>query len=128
MIEVPEVECLAGRGLRGDRYLDHKPDYKGQITFFALETHRRLCEQFGLFDKSPAVYRRNVIVSGQDLNAWIGCEFEVQGLRFFGTEAAKPCVWMDEAFAPGALEALHDRGGLRARILTDGTLTRTALA
>ena len=34
MIEVPVVECVAGRGIRGDRYFDFKNDYKGQITFF----------------------------------------------------------------------------------------------
>ena len=79
IVEVPEIECVAGRGIRGDRYLDHKPDYKGQITFFEMETHRRLCEEFGIFDKGPEVFRRNVITSGQDLNDLIGVEFEVQG-------------------------------------------------
>jgi len=37
MIEVPMIECAAGRGIRGDRYFDFKDDYKGQITFFSLE-------------------------------------------------------------------------------------------
>ncbi|MEN8792302.1 MAG: molybdenum cofactor biosysynthesis protein, partial [Lentimonas sp.] len=31
---VDSIECLAGRGIVGDRYLDHKEDFKGQITFF----------------------------------------------------------------------------------------------
>jgi MOSC domain-containing protein YiiM len=34
----------------------------------------------------------------------------------------KPCYWMDEAIAPGAEALLQGRGGLRARILTSGTL------
>ena len=33
IIEVPEIECVAGRGVRGDRFFDFKEDYKGQITF-----------------------------------------------------------------------------------------------
>ena len=37
MIEVPVIECVAGRGIRGDRYFDFKDDYKGQITFFSLD-------------------------------------------------------------------------------------------
>jgi MOSC domain-containing protein YiiM len=57
-----------------------------------------------------------------ELNEFIGREFEIQGVRFFGTEECRPCYWMDQAFAPGAEAAMKGRGGLRARILTDGTL------
>jgi len=32
----------------GDRYFNHKPDYKGQITFFAFETHEWLAEHLGM--------------------------------------------------------------------------------
>jgi hypothetical protein len=34
---VETVECVAGRGLRGDRFFDYKAGYAGQITFFSLE-------------------------------------------------------------------------------------------
>ena len=27
------VELVANRGIKGDRYFDYKPDFKGQITF-----------------------------------------------------------------------------------------------
>lgn len=120
-----EVECVAGRGLRGDRYFDHKEDYKGQVTFFALETHGWLCDLLGVHDKEPSVYRRNIITRGVDLNALIGTEFTVQGVRFLGMEEARPCYWMNHAFAEGAEEALRGRGGLRAKILTDGVLRRS---
>ena len=43
MIEVPVIECVAGRGIRGDRYFDFKDDYKGQITFFSLDVFDELC-------------------------------------------------------------------------------------
>ena len=33
MIEVPVIECVAGGGIRGDRYFNFKDDYKGQIRF-----------------------------------------------------------------------------------------------
>lgn len=122
VLAVDEIECVAGSGIRGDRYFDHKPDYKGQITFFEIETHERLCDEFAVFDKGPEVYRRNVIVAGQDLNELIGEEFEIQGVRFLGIEESKPCLWMNEAFAPGAEKALRGKGGLRAKILTNGKL------
>ena len=48
MIEVPEVECVAGKGLRGDRFFGWKEDYKGQVTFFEEEQYERLCEQLAV--------------------------------------------------------------------------------
>jgi len=42
--EVAELQCLAGRGIAGDRFLDYKPDYAGQITFFEREVFDALRE------------------------------------------------------------------------------------
>ncbi len=128
ILAVPEVECVAGRGLRGDRFFDYKPDYKGQITFFAGEIHDELCVLLQTWDREPSVYRRNVITRGVDLNTLIGAEFEIQGVRFRGSAECSPCYWMDRAFAPGAEAALKGRGGLRAKILTDGVLRVDARA
>ena len=123
--EVREIECVAGRGLRGDRFFDHQADYKGQVTLFSTEVFAGLCAALNLSDASPAALRRNLVVSGGDLNELIGHEFELQGVRLFGTEECRPCYWMDEALAPGAEAWLKGRGGLRCRILSDGWL-RTA--
>jgi len=122
MVEVPSAELVAGKGLVGDRFFDWKKDYKGQVTFFALEVFESLCAQFEIRDKAPWVLRRNIIVEGADLNALIGAEFDVQGVRFAGTAEAKPCYWMNSAFAEGAEAAMDGRGGLRAKVLTDGVL------
>ena len=125
MIEVSHIECVAGRGIRGDRYFDFKDDYKGQITFFSLEVFNDLCSALQIHDCAPSMARRNVITRGVDLNHLIDQEFEVQGVRFFGTEECRPCYWMDRAFAPGTQEFLKGRGGLRARILSDGSVRST---
>jgi MOSC domain-containing protein YiiM len=122
MIEVPVIECVAGRGICGDRYFDFKDDYKGQITFFSLDVFDDLCAALALHGCSPAAARRNVITRGVDLNEFIGNEFEVQGVCLYGAEESAPCYWMDQAFAPGAKDFLKGRGGLRARILSDGDL------
>ncbi|PZR71791.1 MAG: molybdenum cofactor biosysynthesis protein [Chthoniobacterales bacterium] len=122
LIEVPRIECVAGRGIQGDRFFDYRDNYKGQITFFSLEVFEKLAGNFGLTNKSQGVLRRNVIVSGIDLNELIGEEFAIQGVRLRGTGECKPCYWMDQAFAPGAEDFLKGNGGLRAEILTDGAL------
>jgi MOSC domain-containing protein YiiM len=121
-LEVPEIRCVAGRGIEGDRYFDHKENYKGQITFFSWEVYQDLCRTLGVADRGPEVFRRNVIVEGVDLNTLVGVPFELQGVRFEGACECAPCDWMDQAFGPGAEAALQGRGGLRARILSDGVL------
>lgn len=126
MVEVPEVECVAGEGLVGDRFFGFKADYKGQVTFFAQEIYEQLRERLQVQNVPSSAFRRNVITRGVDLNSLIGKEFEVQGVRFAGTAECSPCYWMDQAFAPGAEAALKGHGGLRARILSSGFLRSAA--
>ena len=121
-MEVPSIECVAGRGLKGDRYFDHKENYKGQITFFSLDVFDQLCGTLQLEGVCPSSVRRNVLVRGVDLNELIGKDFEIQGVRFHGTEESRPCHWMNRAIAPGTQDFLRGNGGLRARILTSGVL------
>jgi MOSC domain-containing protein YiiM len=126
MVEVIEVECVASRGLRGDRFFDFKQDYKGQITFFAAEVFGQMKTELGLpMEATVAGVRRNVITEGADLSSLIGAEFDIQGVRFAGVEECRPCYWMNQAFRdPRAEDWLKGHGGLRARILTDGVLRR----
>lgn len=122
LLEVSSIECIAGRGIRGDRFYDYDQNYKGQITFFSAEVFGDLVTHFGLTNKSAGVLRRNVIVTGMDLKSLIDREFVLQGVRFRGTGHCKPCYWLDQAFAPGTENFLRENGGLRAQILTDGTI------
>lgn len=121
IVAVTEIRCVAGKGIEGDRWFGHKPDFKGQITFFDWKVYLALERELAVsFD--PSAFRRNVLIEGADLSAWIGRTFDVQGVQFAGSEECAPCYWMDQAVAPGAEAALRGRGGLRARILTTGLL------
>lgn len=122
--EVDAVECVAGRGLRGDRFFDHKENFKGQVTLFSAEVFAALGPALNLPHATPAALRRNLLVSGGDLNGLIGRQFTLQEVVLEGTEECRPCYWMDEALGPGAEAWLRGRGGLRCRILTDGWLRR----
>jgi MOSC domain-containing protein YiiM len=125
-VEVPVIECVAGHGVRGDRFFDYGEDYEGQITFFSSEVFEELCSALKVNNCSSARVRRNIITRGVDLNDLIDQDFEVQGVCFHGTGECRPCYWMDRAIGPGAEAFLKGRGGLRARILTDGTVRSTA--
>lgn len=122
--DLEEVECVAGRGLRGDRYFDYRPDFKGQVTFFDNRVVEAVRKEFNLPKLPASVFRRNLIVEGIDLAEWKGRRFRFQNVIFEGTHECTPCKWMDRAIEKGALDFLRSdfRGGLRAKILTDGVL------
>lgn len=124
IVAVEQLECVAGRGIRGDRFFDYKENHKGQITFFAMEVLETLRSELNLPEAQPQATRRNAFVRGADLPALIGKKFELQGVQFEGVEESKPCHWMNSALGPGAEHWLKGRAGLRCRILRDGALKR----
>lgn len=120
------VECVAGRGVKGDRYFGYKEDYKGQITFIDRETIDYVAGQVGDQSLDPASFRRNVVIEGVDLNELIGKRFRIGSVVFLGSEECAPCFWMDQVVGDGALKSMKGRGGLRCRILESGMLTTGA--
>lgn len=122
IVELNEIECVAGRGIRGDRFFDYRPDYKGQITLFAMEVFEQICADLKIENIPATAVRRNVFTRGIDLNRLVGRDFTLQGVRFAGAEECRPCYWMDQAVGPGTEMRLRGVGGLRARILTGGHL------
>lgn len=121
-ISVGEIECVAGKGLFGDRFFGFKENYKGQVTFFSSEVFEEVCRKLKVVEKSPDVARRNIVTRGVDLNSLVGKRFVIQGIEFEGVCECSPCHWMNHAIGDGAERALHGRGGLRARVLSDGVL------
>ncbi len=124
IVECDEVECVAGMGLRGDRYFAYRPGFKGQVTFFDQAVVLAIREKFNLPKLPSSVFRRNLIVSGADFKSWKGQRFTFQGIEFEGAQECKPCHWMNRVIEDGAEEfmKIDFRGGLRAKILTSGML------
>lgn len=121
-VDVRSVQARAGYGLQGDRFYGYRPDYNGQVTFFEWDVYEQAKQEFGVPRLKADAFRRNVIVEGIHLNALIGSRFSLGGIDFEGVSEAKPCYWMNQVVAPGAEQWLRGRGGLRAKILTDGEL------
>lgn len=122
--EVESAECVAGSGIVGDRYFKLLGGHKGQITFFDENVFLDIRKRFKIPKLPASVFRRNILVSGIDLADWINRRFEIQGVTFEGSQECTPCEWMSRAVAPGVKDFMKEnfRGGLRAKILSDGVL------
>jgi hypothetical protein len=116
---VDEVLAIAGRGLQGDRY-EH-----GSGTFGSGRTGSALtlvdAAVLDTFEREID-HRRNVVVRGADLNALVGREFTVGAVRCRGSRLCEPCAHLDRLNGGGVLRPLVHRGGLRADILSSGTI------
>ena len=117
------IECVAGKGIMGDRFYSYKDDYKGQITFFDKSVHEAVQNHFSQ-QIAPSAFRRNVLMSGMPLSQLIGKRFKIGDCIFQGTEHCKPCYWLDHACTEGVENFLAQDGGLRAKIIRSGSLQK----
>src|SRR6266852_687237 len=56
------------------------------------------------------------------LNHLVGQEFQVGAVRLRGTRLCEPCAYLEGLTQTGVLAGLIHRGGLRAEIVTGGTI------
>jgi MOSC domain-containing protein YiiM len=126
-----EVRAVPGRGLEGDRYFTDSGRFSQrrlpgreitELTLIESEVIQYLRLEWGL-DVDPADSRRNVVTRGVALNELVGCEFDVGRVRLRAASLCEPCVSLVKS--PDhrhLLRALAHKGGLRAQILTEGTI------
>jgi len=119
---VESVRALPGRGLQGDRHVTGHGTFPSGLPGSALTLiAAEVCESFSP-PLDAAEHRRNVATRGIDLNALVGHEFTIGGVRCRGMRLCEPCTVVDRYASRPVLRALVHRGGLRADILEDGVL------
>lgn len=119
---VESVRAVPGRGLDGDRYHAGTGTFPSgapgsALTLIASE----VCDSFDP-PLAPDEHRRNIVTRGVDLNALVGREFSLGGVRCRGMRLCEPCRVVEGYASRPILRALVHRGGLRADILTTGTV------
>ncbi|WP_449302539.1 MOSC domain-containing protein [Pseudoxanthomonas mexicana] len=119
MIATGTVQAIAGAGLVGDRYKGGSG--KRGITLIQAEHLPAIAALAQRPDLTPALLRRNVVVSGIPLVALKQLRFRIGTAVFEGTEECDPCSRMEDALGPGGYNAMRGHGGLCARIVEGGT-------
>jgi MOSC domain-containing protein YiiM len=126
-----EVRAVPGRGLEGDRYFASNGMFSErrlpgreitELTLIESEVIQHLRLDWGL-DVEEADSRRNLVTRGVALNDLVGCEFDVGEVRLRGASLCEPCVSLVKSPAHRhLLRALAHKGGLRAQVLSEGTI------
>jgi len=126
MESVAEVRAIPGKGLEGDRYslkqgTFYKPQPDRELTLVEAEAIEAFRDDFKVdFDLSAT--RRNLVTRGVPLNHLVGKEFWIGDVKARGLRLCEPCSHLQSLSHPKVLPGLVHRGGLRAQILSEGTI------
>jgi hypothetical protein len=118
---VDAAEALPGRGLAGDRYASGTGTFSAPGRGYELTLVE--AEVLAEIALSWEDARRNVVTSGIALNALVGERFRIGRVECVGRRLAEPCAHLERLARPGLLRPLVHRGGLRADIVSGGTIS-----
>ena len=112
-----------GKGIVNDRYYENFKEKKEQVTLINLEDIDNFNKQIkqGIDAKD---FRRNIIVSGIDLTKLINKKIKINKATLKIHEICQPCKYLqDRLKIPSLVKMLVNRSGVRAEILSSGSLS-----
>ena len=130
MQQISTARAIPGRGLVGDRYANGVGTFtprSGRGAGYELTLiEAEVLDELTLPDGHRLGYaeaRRNIVTRGIDLNTLVGQRFRVGDVECVGRRLCEPCAHLERLTHKGVLRKLIHRGGLRADILTAGSIT-----
>ncbi|MBB5186829.1 MOSC domain-containing protein YiiM [Zhongshania antarctica] len=122
MRAVKQALAIADRGLQGDRRMLGSKGAARQITIISDEFIRSIAVNLGREFISPDLLRRNLVVSGFNLNALRYQHIQIGEAVFQLTAKCHPCSRMDSTLGEGGLAAMLGYGGMCANIIESGKI------
>lgn len=116
-----QVEAITLKGLSGDHFSGSATS-KRQVTLIQQEHLYLIAAVMQLPDRTPAMLRRNIVVSGINLLALKDRRFWVGDVLLEYTGECHPCSRMEEILGPGGYNAVRGHGGITARIVRGGLI------
>jgi MOSC domain-containing protein YiiM len=121
-----QVVAIPGIGLGGDRYAlkqgtFYKPEPDFELTLIEAEAIEALQRDYDV-GLAAGDARRNIVTRGVPLNHLVGREFRIGDVQIRGIRLCEPCDHLQRLTGKQLIKGLRHRGGLRAQILTQGTI------
>ena len=115
---VEQVEAVAAKGLRGDRYYGTRR----QVTIVATGELRAAATELGSPHIEEGATRRNITVDLPSLPRAHGTRIEIGEAVLEVWRDCAPCEVMETTVGPGARVALRDRAGVSATVVDGGVI------
>lgn len=125
------IMAIAGRGLIGDRYEQGIGKFSGRFEVAAGARQVSLIDALAVVEcntrlgtrVSACELRRNLVVSGLDLNALHGATLAIGEVRLRILGGCPPCGYLSGLLDIDARRGLQHMGGARAAIIEGGLLS-----
>ncbi len=111
----------ANRGLHGDHRMDKTPGSGRQVTIISREFIEQIEKQIGR-RIDPAELRRNIVVSGVNLNALRYQKIAIGNAVFDVGALCDPCERMEKHLGPGGFVSMMGYGGFCCKIVQSGEI------
>ena len=112
-----------GKGIVNDRYYENFKEKKEQVTLINLEDINNFNNKIKQ-DTDAKDFRRNIIVSGLNINELINKKIKINEVTLKIHEICQPCKYLqDRLKIPGLVKMLVNKSGVRAEILSSGILS-----
>jgi hypothetical protein len=134
MEELAEANCVAGKGIEGDRYFkgigtySPKPDVR-EVTLIEMEVLEAMARGDPPFPGEkvtlePIDHRRNLTTRGVPLNHLVGKRFKVGNVVLKGGRLNFPCKYLEELLGLPVYTPLLNRSGLNCSIEIGGIIRK----
>ena len=119
---VNEAEAVAERGITGDHRFEGRRGSKRQVTLIQAEHLLAVAGMLHRTGLPPELVRRNLVVSGINLLALKGKQFQVGDVLLEYSGPCEPCSRMETVLGPGGYNAMRGHGGITARVIEGGII------
>lgn len=119
---VESVTAIEGLGLEGDRRCKASPGSARQVTLINQEHIEVIAKLLTIEKIDPQLLRRNLVISGINLQALRHQQFKIGEAIFEATAQCHPCRRMETNLGKGGAAAVLGHGGLCAKIIKSGKI------
>ena len=120
MHSLESVVAIKDSGLEGDHRCTKTLGSARQVTLISEEFIQQIAIYSQKENITPELLRRNLVVSGINLNALRYQQFSIGEAIFEATALCHPCSRMETALGAGGVSAMLGHGGLCCKILKTG--------
>ena len=123
IIELSEINLIAGKGVVGDRHFKDYNDPLNQLTIIESEN----IDEYNLKYKLNIPYlnfRRNIVTKGIKLNDLVEKKILIGSVKLEVIDLCRPCRHLSEKL--GRYDIIKEflrKGGIRCQILNDGKIS-----
>ena len=122
ILNLQEVEAIAGKGLINDSHFKKDNDKRCQITLIEIENINHYNKISGT-NIQAVNFRRNIVTEGIKLNDLIGKEFFIGKIKVKAHDLCRPCKYLQESLKQkNIIKEFLRKGGLRCEILSSGKI------